>query len=42
MKFKRLPAPKSPKSSVCYLLGLLGLLGAGVPVILEIHNTLIA
>ena len=35
MKFKHLPAPKSPKSSAWgYLLGLLGLLGAGVPVIL--------
>ena len=43
MKFKHLPAPKSPKSSAWgYLSGLLGLLGAGVPVILEIHNTLIA
>ena len=40
MKFKHLPAPKSPKSSAWgYLLGLLGLLGAGVSIILEIRNT---
>jgi hypothetical protein len=39
MKFKHLPAPKSPKSSAWgYLLRLLGLLEAGVPVILEIHS----
>jgi hypothetical protein len=39
MKFKHLPAPKSPKSSAwSYPFGAFGTFGGGVPVILEIQS----